>query len=539
MLTETLDIGGYRTLEADGVASGIASAQKNGPDLILCDVVLQDGTGFDILAALKNHSRLQMIPFIFISGEAVTPTDIRKGMLQGADDYLLKPFKLQELLEAVRARLERTRRLAGPAAQSTLAHCFSGSHAALQQLLEELNRQSSPYLLMAIGLHRFERFSRLFGWQQADQVIQTLTERLLNHFEDSIPAVFLSPEPDKFYLLWQTKTQTATALILAQNTLKNLAQPQHWHEHVLHLNAQAGIVLGPDPDAPEHASLALGQAETKGPGCIVFFEKGMEQPFQLNFKWEQELSLALEKGYFEVFYQPQFDLKTYEITSVEALIRLRHPELGLISPAIFIPIAEESGLMVPIGRWVLETACRQIVQWQAEYGIELKVAVNVSVNQLQQKDFVTLVAETLSNTGISAQNLEIELTESLLIKDSVQTLAQLKSLKALGLNLAMDDFGTGYSSLTILNQMPFDLLKIDQAFVHSLFADNGNQAIPRAIIEMGHSLGLKVLAEGIETEEQHQLLLAMGCDLGQGFWFARPMPAEELLLFWKSKTPCP
>lgn len=533
MLSEILEISGYQTLEADGVATGIACAQKNGPDLILCDVMLQDGTGFDILAALQKHPRLQMVPFIFISGEAVTPTDIRKGMLKGADDYLLKPFKIPELLEAVQARLERVHRLAGSASH-ILPECFAGSHEALKPWIEQLNIQSCPYLLLAVSLHRFERFSHLFGWQEADQVVETLVKRLLKRFDSSAPAVFLSHEPDKFYLLWQTPIQPRNAREIANDVIDDLTQAQLWNDHVLHLNAQIGIVTSPDRDALVHADLALDQAKAEGAGSIVFFEEGMDQPFKLNFRWEQELALALEKNYFEVFYQPQFDIKTCQMTGVEALIRLRHPRLGLVSPATFIPIAEECDLIVPIGQWVLETACQQICQWQSEYGFLLRLAVNVSMKQFHQTNFVDRVAETLSNTGMPSHNLEIELTESLLSKEPTQTLLQLKALKALGLTLAMDDFGTGYSSLASLSQMPFDVLKIDQSFVRGL-SDHKKHAIPYAITEMGHSLGLTVLAEGVETKDQLELLQSMGCDLGQGFWYARPMPAEELPLFWQSK----
>ncbi|MEZ0375411.1 MAG: putative bifunctional diguanylate cyclase/phosphodiesterase [Candidatus Sericytochromatia bacterium] len=532
MMTEILTLAGYHTLEADGVQSGIAAALRHGPDLILCDVVLGDGSGYDILNAIQEHPRLQMVPFIFVSGVALEPEDIRKGMLSGADDYLPKPFRVQELIETVKARLQRARRLAGPGAR-TLARCYAGSYEALQQLLEDNAAKGRSFCLLAIGLHRFERFLRLYGWHEADRLVQSLVERLLSQLEGICPAAYLSHEPHKFYLLWEGQIQSQAANNMVQRVLRGLAQPQNWEEHVLRLGAQAGVVLGPVSQATARADLALHRAEVQGPGNSVLFAEGMEQDLLIDLKWEEELYQALEQGRFELHYQPQYELSSQRLCGAEALLRLRHPQLGMVSPATFIPVAEECGLMLQIGTWVLETACRQICQWWQEDGVLLKLAVNVSQLQFQRQDFAAVVAGVLESTGLDCRALELELTESMLMQDPTATLRQLKALKGLGLSLSMDDFGTGYSSLATLSQLPFDILKIDQSFVLGLDGNPVTQAIPRAITEMGHSLGLKVLAEGIETEHHQRLLLEMGCDLGQGFWFSRPLPAEQLRQYWQ------
>ena len=534
MLTEALQMAGYQVVEAEGVQSGIAQALKAGPAMILCDVKLKDGNGFAILEAMQQHPRMQRVPFIFVSGEAVSPAEIRKGMEMGADDYLLKPVSIPVLLAAVQARFQRARQLAGQTLR--LPTHSATSYESLQYLLEQLNRQNITFCLFEIGFHHFERFVRLFGWKKSDQLIQILIERLLRQFKGISPVAYLSHEPDKFYLLWQDQIQPEAARHIAQRILKNLAQPLNTEEHVLRLSSYVGLMIGSSAVATAQTAMALHRAATLGPGSIAIYEAGMEQEIRHDFKWEVELGLALEQNRFELYYQPQFALKSLRLCGVEALIRLRHPELGLIQPSTFIPIAEDCGLMDQIGEWVLTTACQQVSKWGREAGLFLKLAVNVSQIQFQNRDFAGLVARILTETGLKAQALELELTESMLMQDPVQTFEQLKALKALGVTLAMDDFGTGYSSMKALRQMPFDLLKIDLSFVRGLDALASSRAIPRAITDMGHSLGMKVLAEGIEDEAQLQLLRQMGCDFGQGFWFSRPLSAEQLPVFWKEKA---
>ena len=535
LIKDALGLSGYNVISAGGVQAGIEKALAEEPELILCDVVLGDGSGYDVLDALQQDDRLAGVPFIFISGEAIDARDIRRGMSRGADDYLPKPFRLQELLEAVEARLKRARRMADT--QLRMARCFAGSFENLGQVLAELSANETPFCLLAVGLHRFERFLRLFGWQQAEGLIQQMVERLLGQLEGVSPEAYHSHEPDKFYLLWRGEVQPQAARGMVQRVLRCLGQPQDWGEHVLRLGAQAGVVLGSPTEAATKAEIALHQATAQGPGSVVFFEEGYEQSMRSDLKWEQELHAALEQGWFEIFYQPQFELQTRRLCGAEALLRLRHPQLGMVSPATFIPVAEDCGLMLPIGSWVLETACAQIHDWWQNDGLLLRVAVNVSQIQFQRQDFTEVVAGVLEKTGLPPSALELELTESMLMQRPKETLQQLQKLKQLGLSLAMDDFGTGYSSLASLSRLPFDILKIDQSFVFGLDAQPTSQAIPRAITQMGQSLGMKILAEGIESEEHLQWLRQMGCEMGQGFFLGRPQPAQELRQLWQGPRP--
>lgn len=532
LVQDALGLAGFTVLEAAGVASGLQAIKTHQPDLILCDVMLGDGTGYEVLSALQADTELASIPIILISGEEIGPGDIRRGMARGADDYLLKPFGVRELIESVDARLQRSRRLAQPQ-RPLLPSCFAGSYEHLCRLQQSLGEANEPFCLLAIGLHRFERFLRLFGWQQAEQLTQRLVERLLGQLEGLIPAAYHSYESDKFYLLWRGDMPSTTAAGLAQRVLRCLEQPLEWQEHVLRLSAQVGVVLGASAEAADKADLALLQATERGSGSVVFFEADYEQALRSHLQWEETLHAALEQGWFELHYQPQFELAGLRLCGVEALLRLRHPKLGMVSPAVFIPIAEDCGLMERIGSWVLTAACHQAANWWHSDGMLLRMAVNVSQIQFQRQDFAGLVEGVLQQTGLPARALELELTESMLMQQPALVLKQLEKLKQLGLSLAMDDFGTGYSSLSLLGRMPFDLLKIDQSFVFGLGAEAASQAIPRAITEMGHSLGMRILAEGIERTEHLQLLQEMGCDLGQGFHLGRPKPAEDLRQLWR------
>ena len=244
---------------------------------------------------------------------------------------------------------------------------------------------------------------------------------------------------------------------------------------------------------------------------------------------ETALRRALERGELVLYYQPQIDLISGVVEGVEALIRWRHPEFGMISPARFIPVAEESGLIVPIGQWVLREACRQAAIWRETAGAKVRVAVNLSALQFKRDDLEQSVINALEESGISPTLLELELTESILISDTQSVLATVKRLKALGVQLSIDDFGTGYSSLSYLKRFEVDRLKIDQSFVRDLATDRDDAAIVHAIIQMARSLELTTIAEGVEDEAALDRLRSYGCNVAQGYFFARPMPAQELL----------
>jgi EAL domain-containing protein (putative c-di-GMP-specific phosphodiesterase class I) len=282
----------------------------------------------------------------------------------------------------------------------------------------------------------------------------------------------------------------------------------------------------------KNADAAMYRAKARGRNSFHFFTTEINAALGERLALEDGLRQALERGEFLLDYQPKVELTTGRLIGAEALLRWRHPELGLLSPARFIPVAEETGLIVPLGAWVLRAACTQAQRWRAR-GLELDtVAVNISTRQFRNRDLVDQVAAVLAQTGLPAGCLDLEITESLMMENVEEFIARLRALKELGVQLSVDDFGTGYSSLNYLKQFPVDRLKIDRSFVRDIASDRGDGAIVQAVIQLGHILGLAVTAEGVETAEQLAFLRRHGCDEGQGFYFSKPLhPAdfEELL----------
>jgi len=294
-----------------------------------------------------------------------------------------------------------------------------------------------------------------------------------------------------------------------------------------------GIAIGPH-DAIESeqllvkADMALHRAKAVGPGICCFFEGGMDVAFRNRKAIENDLRYALSEGWFELHYQPQVAVDSGTLIGVEALLRLRHPQNGLMMPDKFISIAEETGLIVPIGTWVLRTACQQAIDWQREGLPPIRVAVNLSPIQFQEPNFTETIITALADTGLDPTLLEVEITENILIRDTATVIDVLHRLKSLGVQIAMDDFGTGYSSLGYLQRFPFDRIKIDRSFINEVNENVGSAAIVGAVITLSKRLNMSTTAEGIETIEQFRYLQHEGCDEAQGYYFSRPLPAKEL-----------
>jgi EAL domain-containing protein (putative c-di-GMP-specific phosphodiesterase class I) len=301
----------------------------------------------------------------------------------------------------------------------------------------------------------------------------------------------------------------------------------------LHVTASLGLSLFPrDGTSGElllkYADMALYAAKGEGRNAYRFFSPEMNAQAHGRLRLENDLRRAIERDELVLHYQPQLDLATGRVTAIEALLRWRHPERGLVPPNSFIPMAEETGLVLNLGEWVLNEACRQLARWHAEGLGPLRVAVNISARQLQRPGLDGAVRQALAASGLPPSSLELEITESSMMLDPHHAQAVLQSLRELGVQLSIDDFGTGWSSLAYLKRLPLDRLKIDRSFIGGIPQDGDDAAIVETIIVMTHKLGLRVIAEGVETVAQRQQLVAQGCDEMQGFLLARPVPAEEL-----------
>jgi EAL domain-containing protein (putative c-di-GMP-specific phosphodiesterase class I) len=338
---------------------------------------------------------------------------------------------------------------------------------------------------------------------------------------------------DEFTVLLQHFDTREEVGLVAGKILSAMKAPFGIGEHELYITASIGISMHPeDGDHPElllkNSDTAMYHAKSDGRGGLRFFMPSMEGHSIKRLELERHLHYALEQNEFQLFYQPQFDLNTGRLTGVESLLRWQRPDVGLVSPGDFIPLAEETGLIVPIGEWVLRTACTQGRIWGRAGAGLLRLAVNISARQFGRADFCETVGTILSDTGFPPDCLELELTESLAMHHAEETVLTLKKLKALGVQVSIDDFGTGYSSLNYLKRFPVDSLKIDKSFVDGIADDPNDAAIVIAIIAMAHSMGLGVIAEGVETQEQLEFLKLHHCNEVQGFLLGRPMPSEQI-----------
>ncbi|HEX8592504.1 MAG TPA: EAL domain-containing protein [Pseudomonas sp.] len=385
--------------------------------------------------------------------------------------------------------------------------------------------------LLLIDLDHFKHINDSMGHNTGDEILKTVGERLEGFFGKQLTLARLGG--DEFGLLIEHCQQVVQAAGYAQQIIDGFKAPFIINDQQLFISASIGISLFPgDALTAEqllrNADSALFKAKSDGREGYALYTEELTAHAQQRVQLASELRRAIQQDELRVFYQPIHDLEDSRILGVEALVRWQHPQRGLVPPGEFIPIAEQSGLIADIDAWVLRTACRQMSEWLAAGVAITFVAVNVSSRLFSRGDLERQVARVLAETGLDPAHLELEVTESAVMEDPEQAIEQLHRLRSLGLSLAIDDFGTGYSSLLRLKRMPVQKLKIDQGFVAGLPSDEDDIAIVRVIIALAKSMGMRVLAEGIEHAEQAGFLLANGCQLGQGYWFARPMPAEQI-----------
>jgi predicted signal transduction protein with EAL and GGDEF domain len=340
---------------------------------------------------------------------------------------------------------------------------------------------------------------------------------------------------DEFTIFLEGLKDGGHAALVAETIIRALAEPVRVDEHELYVSASIGISVFPrDGTSVEvllkNADTAMYRAKDAGRNTYHFFAEEMTSQAFERMVLETQLHRAIESGELVLHFQPQLVLADGRVAAVEALVRWNHPDLGLVGPARFISIAEESGLIVPLGEWVLRSACTRALAWRRENLDFGRIAVNVSAGQLRRVDLADTVRRILHDTGIPGEALELEITEGVLAEPADAVADQLNALRGLGVALAVDDFGTGYSSLSYLKRLPLDKLKLDQQFVRALPRDANDVAIARAVIALGHSLGLVVTAEGVETDEQREFLRAEGCDLAQGFLFSPPAEQVEAII---------
>jgi diguanylate cyclase (GGDEF)-like protein len=404
----------------------------------------------------------------------------------------------------------------------------------LDDRLLTLHASSGELALLFIDLDDFKRVNDTLGHEAGDEVLSQLATRLrliLERFE-ARGADIARFGGDEFIVLYMADDIRAASARLAEAVIEEIERPLVLGGKQVFLGASVGITMFPFDayhagQLLKNADIAMYQAKVAGKNCYRFYSRAMDQAVERRVQLEQDLRGAWDRGELSVAYQPIYTLADGRICGAEALLRWQHPHLGMVPPSVFIEVAEQSGLIESLGRNVLERACGDAARWQ-QGGVRPFISVNISPRQLRSGELPDVVGSALRNSGLLPQQLHLELTETAVLVDEAQASALLSRVRATGVKVWLDDFGTGFSGLSHLRRVPVDGVKIDRSFVADVLRDPDDLALTTAIIAMAHSLGITVVAEGIETEGQYDVLRERGCDQGQGFWFGRPMSAADL-----------
>jgi diguanylate cyclase (GGDEF)-like protein len=403
-----------------------------------------------------------------------------------------------------------------------------------EQMLARARRRGTPVAALYVDVDGFKQVNDSFGHAAGDELLRIVAARLASVVREGDTAARLGG--DEFVVLLENATLDAGPELVAERLLEVLRQPYDTSGETgreLAVTASVGIAFGMQQDAEEllrEADIALYEAKAAGRNRYVVFQSAMQTAIQDRLATQMDLSVALEREQLFLLYQPIFDLQSERVIGFEALLRWEHPTRGVVPPVDFVPVAEDTDLIVPIGRWVLREACRQAQRWRAG-GRELGISVNVSARQLDDDGLIEDVRAALVESGLEAGNLTLEVTETALMRDPEATAERLLALKELGVRIAIDDFGTGYSSLAYLRQFPADALKIDRSFIGGIAASKRSSSLIRTLVQLGKTLEIETLAEGIEERAQLEALQRENCDLGQGFLFARPLDVEAVESF--------
>ncbi len=526
----TLQRDGFRVEEAADGAQALALLERIAPDVILMDAVMPVMDGFAACEQIKQRQQTRGIPVLMITALEDT-SSVERAFAAGASDYIPKPIHFAVLSQRVRSiidanRAERhIRRLAYNDSLTGLPNrtLFIDQ---LSRRLERAGQDGESIAVLFLDLDRFKYVNDSLGHDVGDRLLAAVAQRIRRVVRQADCVARLGG--DEFTVALNAASGPAAAAA-AQNICRTLGHPFQVDGHEIFVAASVGIALFPQ-DGPDvgtllkHADMAMYRAKKDGSG-FRFFEAAMEHTMSAHLRLETDLRRALDRKELVLYYQPKARVDTGDIVGVEALVRWRHPTRGLVPPADFIPLAEETGLIIPMGEWVLRSACSQAQAWIDAGRPPLQVAVNISVRQLLNKDFVELVERVLRDTRLSPGLLELEITESTLMGYAQDTLELLRRLRKLGVRLSIDDFGTGYSSLAYLKRFPINTVKIDRAFVGDVPHDPDDVAIVTGIIALAHSLRLEVIAEGVETHDQLVFLRERSCDQIQGFLLSEPVPA--------------
>ncbi|MBT4088492.1 MAG: EAL domain-containing protein [Deltaproteobacteria bacterium] len=532
LASKIINRAGYDPTPAPDGETALELIQEKSFDLILLDIMMPGIDGFEVCRRIQENSNLQdRIPVIFLT--SVTDiASIVKGFELGAVDYINKPIISKVLLARVETHLKlshQQKKLEQIAIIDELTQLLNrrGFISVLKDRLKFHQRTKMTAALLFIDLDHFKNINDSMGHDAGDELLKRVSAVLSSLIRDTdIVGRFGG---DEFVIGLLDIKSPEDAAVISDKIINEISKPFNIKGMEVFIGTSIGITYFPD-DAEQLSSLikngdsAMYQAKKAGKNCYAYYEKKMEEKAKRKLLLDSSLHHAINNKEFLLLYQPQVLSGTGEVIGAEVLIRWQRPEQGMVSPAEFIPIAEKNGLIIPIGEFVLNEACRQTKYWH-DNGLEkFTISVNFSVKQFQQRNIVEIIKNSIINSGLDPKFLNVEITESLFMDNIEETIRKLQELKDFGIESSIDDFGTGYSSLSYLQRFPVQHLKIDKAFVDNVVDDS---TIASAIINLGKSLNLHVIAEGIENQKQNDKLMDLGCHLAQGYLFGKPMTAGD------------
>jgi diguanylate cyclase len=546
-IMETLSYEGFDVLGAENGVVGVQIAKTYLPNLIICDIAMPELDGYGTLVALRKEPKTSMIPFIFLTA-MTEKADMRQAMQLGADDYLTKPFTSTELLGAIASRLQKYNsvrehyydeiKAVGERFEYLSHHDGLTQlpnrilfHESLSQAVLHAKINNKSLALLFLDMDNFNIINNTLGNDIGDQLFKAIAERLKRYTApcDMVARI----QGDEFALIISDIKDPISIKMETQKILDLLSRPYNLYGHEVFITSSIGITIFPEDHQEvegliKNAELAMYYAKNHGRNSYKLYSPDLNVQSSEYMALANSLHRAIDRNEMRVFYQPLVDLQSGQIVGAEALARWQHPDLGIIMPSKFIPVAEQTGLILRLSEVILYLVCEQMRLWRnsgVNYGF---VAVNLSGQHFRpDNNLVELISKVLQETGTEPDHLELELTESIIMQNAEFTIQVLSQLQAIGVKIAIDDFGTGYSSLSYLKHFPVNTLKIDRCFIQDITTDRHDATISLAIIDLAHSLSLQVIAEGVETVEQIQFLKDNSCDQVQGYFFSPPLPAPE------------
>lgn len=562
LLNRRLTKRGFEVVEADSGLAALELIREQRFDLVLLDIMMPGIDGIEVLKRIRSTLSPDHLPVLMVTAKA-SNTDVVEALELGANDYITKPIDFP--IAFARIKTQITRKQAQQAAELSIqklvkinqeleiqiserkrsdakSHYLTyhdaltglGNRVLFQEQLAHVLRRTDDgsgikSAVLFLGIDDLKSVNDTLGYTVGDRLLVEFAERLRRCVREADTVARMGS--DEFAAILTDITNPEDAGLLAEKIAAAISVPHSVAGQQIVLDWRIGIALAPnDGSEPElllgNAHLALQNAKTEGRDARCFFESEMNDQASARRLLKSDLRRALAAQEFEVFYQPLFNLKDRAISGFEALLRWHHPKRGLVLPAEFIPLAEETELIMPLGEWVLRQACEQAASWPGQQ----RIAVNISPVQFRSPELKHCILTALTSSGLAAHRLELEITETVLLSDDSKTVDLLHQLRSIGVRISLDDFGTGYSSLGYLRRFPFDKMKIDRSFVRDLRCDEGTMAIVRALISLANNLGMATTAEGVETREQLEWLQKECCAEIQGYIVSRPVPHRDIRL---------